>query len=97
MIENALLEIDFKKLKTAYEKIYNDTIILTNNNIKIIDLLNNLLFDGTNLIVIDTQNYIRSKNCSGNIKILELTLKEQLDNLYSIAYNNEMSERNLKQ
>lgn len=91
MIEKALFEIDFEKLKSAYAKIYNDTIILTNNNIKIIDLLNNLLFDGTNLIAIDTLNYMKSQNSSGNIKILELTLKEQLDNLYGLAYNDHIN------
>ena len=86
IILNNLKQIDYKKLKKAYEKLYEDTLIISDKGIKINDLKNNIMYDGHKLKVVDTSNYIRTKErvARRNIEILENALKDELEYLYNI-------------
>lgn len=55
--EVLLEHIKGKEFVSAYNKFVEDLEVLTSNRIKLFDLCNNLLYDGENLVAIDTIYY----------------------------------------
>ncbi|MBR3162218.1 MAG: hypothetical protein IKF19_05760 [Bacilli bacterium] len=86
IIINNFKQISFHKMKKDYEKLYNDTLILSDKGIKIRDIKNNILYDGTKFVVVDTGNYIKTKErvARHNITLLENSLKDELEYLYNL-------------
>ena len=87
LILNNLMQINYKKMKKAYEKLYQDTLKISDKGIKINNLKNNILYDGEKFTVIDTSNYTKTNErvARRNISILENSLKEELEYLYNIV------------
>lgn len=55
--DNNIYNIDFDKFITAYKNLLEEIKILSKNKIEIYDVIPNLMFDGTDLYLIDTCSY----------------------------------------
>lgn len=74
--DNNIYNIDFDKFITAYKNLLEEIKILSKNKIEIYDVTPNLMFDGTDLYLIDTCSYKKT-----NEKIYKIYNwnKERLD------------------
>ena len=76
-----LMRLDFQKLKVAYNLMREDLVHLSQKRIHIYDLAYNLMFDGRNLVAVDTCNYERVNRSvyQENIESLDYALKTLFD------------------
>ena len=79
---NGLDHIDFDKLYSAYQVMYDDAVELTEQGISIYDLPYNLMFDGERLIGVDTCGYYRAPvmDCLDNPSYVDEAVKRLFTN-----------------
>lgn len=81
-----LRDFDFDRLICAYNIMQEDTRILTEKGIAISDLTGNILFDGTNLVAIDTccyeRNAIFDNNSASNKELIDEAIKHTFNALF---------------
>lgn len=80
-------EIDYSKLREAYERFLLEIDMITEKGICLYDLIGNLLFDGENLYAIDVDDYKYVEIdyhslYQKNIEIVDKALEYELENYY---------------
>lgn len=91
---NSIVNIDFAALAHAYRKMAEDIKLLSEERILIFDLPFNIMFDGENLVGIDTCGYrkVNYDPTEENMHSLNLAIESIFE--FWISYYEEMEERN---
>lgn len=86
-----LFSINKSDIKLAYDKLYRDTVKLSDYGVKICNVNNNILFDGNSFFVVDTGSYFKiNDNCFlWNNHLIESAFKNELDVLYNLVCGND--------
>lgn len=89
---SSIIDIDFDKLIEAYKQMLIETKELTSRGIILNDLPNNILFDGENLVAVDTCGYERLKSLDENLSSNYAAIDEAIKSTFDVLFEDEKSE-----